>query len=204
MEGLRNGSLPKRWTCLSCCCCLFTACALRCCLKTRRSCSCHSPLIPRPNRRQEQKQAWRQAHNRNIRLAENASQQTDVVFLGDSITERFLGTDLEELRGRHRDKVQAFQELFTRAGGGTVDGVPLGISGDRVRRRRTAYQVSANTHLSHPTSVLPLLCCFLTSNSTTPAFPIPAGFLVKRITLFFRTTLLEYRTLVQAPTRRIA
>mmetsp|Transcript_13690 Transcript_13690/g.31824 ORF Transcript_13690/g.31824 Transcript_13690/m.31824 type:complete len:199 (+) Transcript_13690:379-975(+) len=131
MEGLRNGSLPKRWTCLSCCCCLFTACALRCCLKTRRSCSCHSPLIPRPNRRQEQKQAWRQAHNRNIRLAENASQQTDVVFLGDSITERFLGTDLEELRGRHRDKVQAFQELFTRAGGGTVDGVPLGISGDR-------------------------------------------------------------------------
>jgi lysophospholipase L1-like esterase len=73
-------------------------------------------------------------HKMNMGLineALNMKREIDVVFLGDSITEewnaRLLGRVRKDLRGIQ----QVFSRYFTRAGGGTYNGVALGIAGDQ-------------------------------------------------------------------------
>jgi lysophospholipase L1-like esterase len=75
-------------------------------------------------------QVWQAAFEKNIQLAESASPDLDVVLLGDSITEHLAGTELgqpEETWERHS---AVFDQLFTRDGGGEIDGMALGIGGD--------------------------------------------------------------------------
>jgi lysophospholipase L1-like esterase len=68
--------------------------------------------------------------HRNMALARTA-EHPDVVFLGDSITEHWVGTELGEPDPDEEGNAKVFRELFM--GGGKVRGLALGIAGDRVR-----------------------------------------------------------------------
>jgi hypothetical protein len=72
---------------------------------------------------------WEVAWKRNVDLANHAGNPT-VVFLGDSITEHFLGTELGKADPNETGNAAVFQEIF-----GNVQkfpGLALGIAGDRV------------------------------------------------------------------------
>lgn len=61
---------------------------------------------------------WLKASHENRDVASSMTEDVDVVFYGDSITEGWKGSSV-------------FESLFTLEGGGKYKGVPLGISGDR-------------------------------------------------------------------------
>lgn len=89
-----------------------------------KKCRCYSTM------RAQSKgvQSWYAAHERNSELARNGT-NADVVFIGDSITEHWMGTDF----GVKRKKNAEVQEVFTNMFSGTnaeYQGVALGISGD--------------------------------------------------------------------------
>ena len=57
--------------------------------------------------------------------------EIDIVMVGDSIVEHWEGKDMGILEPTlHRDH-EVFEELFTRHGGGKIDGMAHGIGGDR-------------------------------------------------------------------------
>jgi hypothetical protein len=64
--------------------------------------------------------------------AEHAHHNLDIVMIGDSITERWNGTSS---MGRNLiPKGRApFEQYFTKDGGGSLEGLALGSSGDTVR-----------------------------------------------------------------------
>jgi lysophospholipase L1-like esterase len=63
--------------------------------------------------------------------AVHAPQNLDIVLLGDSIIERWNGT---RHMGTHpmEGMREIFESKFTRKGGGTLEGLALGSSGDTV------------------------------------------------------------------------
>ena len=110
-------------------------------------CRCHNPFMAR---RQDSSQVvsvdqWMDIVQMNAALIQtnysildghnnnNNHRQPDVLLYGDSITERLLG----RFFGRYGPKMQEYarvtEQLLTRAGGGSIDGLPLGISSDEVR-----------------------------------------------------------------------
>ena len=94
-------------------------------------CRCNNPLTGKPyNNAQDPRQY---AFEVTKRIAENASttlgDRLDVVLLGDSIMERWNGIRF----GKPHDDGAVFKQLLTRAGGGDIDAVALGVSGDLVR-----------------------------------------------------------------------
>lgn len=82
---------------------------------------------------------WTKAANLNIDLVNKAVVrpiQYDVVFLGDSITEHWNGRDIAEFEPNGHNISLVFQDLFEKDKGGTLQGLPLGIAGDRVSERK--------------------------------------------------------------------
>jgi lysophospholipase L1-like esterase len=85
--------------------------------------SCADPLTPFAC-----DEAWHD-HHKDLIAAANSPGPFQFVMLGDSITERWNGT-------RHLGTVvlpenrQVFNSFFTKSGGGSVDGLALGTSGD--------------------------------------------------------------------------
>jgi hypothetical protein len=75
---------------------------------------------------------WETPWKRNVELAAHATKPLDVVLLGDSITEHWLGTEMGVPVAKRRENAKVFHDLFTKDGGGRVEGLSLGISGDRV------------------------------------------------------------------------
>jgi hypothetical protein len=75
---------------------------------------------------------WETPFKRNVELAAHSTKPLDVVLLGDSITEHWLGTSLAVPSPKRRENAEAFRDLFTKKGGGRVEGLALGIAGDRV------------------------------------------------------------------------
>ena len=69
---------------------------------------------------------------RNKDLARNVNGSLDVIFLGDSITEHLAGMELPSNEGLPSNISDVFDELFTTARGGFVNGLTLGVGGDRV------------------------------------------------------------------------
>jgi hypothetical protein len=69
---------------------------------------------------------------RNKNLADQFSEKYDIVFLGDYITEHWAGTDLAFATDAWQEVNKGFLQYFTKVGGGKVDGLALGIGGDRV------------------------------------------------------------------------
>ena len=56
----------------------------------------------------------------------------DVVFLGDSIVENWSGTNLGISRAELHGIAKTFDRYFHKDQGGLVNGLPLGIAGDRI------------------------------------------------------------------------
>ena len=65
-------------------------------------------------------------------MAMASSTQYDVVLIGDSITEHLAGTDLNRKSQPWEKTFKIFQKMFARSNGGEVEGLALGIGGDRV------------------------------------------------------------------------
>jgi hypothetical protein len=61
----------------------------------------------------------------------SSASDVDVLFLGDSITEHWLGTTLGQADNRYVGIAEAYQQLFGTTGG-KYSAIPLGLSGDRV------------------------------------------------------------------------
>ena len=59
-------------------------------------------------------------------------EEYDVVLLGDSITEHWFGTEFGMPADAWQEVNLVFREELTKLGGGRVDGLALGIAGDRV------------------------------------------------------------------------
>ena len=99
-------------------------------------CSCPE----RPSAEARGGAGWRAQHERLVQDATTAN-KLDVVFVGDSITERWNGT-----KGLGTKKIpggrEAFDKFFTRQGGANMDGIPLGSAGDQVRRPTLAMSCS--------------------------------------------------------------
>mmetsp|Transcript_11089 Transcript_11089/g.30638 ORF Transcript_11089/g.30638 Transcript_11089/m.30638 type:complete len:342 (-) Transcript_11089:91-1116(-) len=96
-----------------------------------KTCQCINPTIGRE--RQDRIEQWNIAFDAMKGVALQAKQtlgQVDVILLGDSITEHWLGTAMHLPLRRREENAKVFKHLFTKAGGGAIDGVPLGISGD--------------------------------------------------------------------------
>ena len=94
-------------------------------------CKCNNPLIAAPYEGSASHKMF--AFGVTKEMAKNASslEVLDVVFLGDSITECWNGLHF----GRPEsfcDASNVFNSVLTRAGGGAIDAVALGIAGDRV------------------------------------------------------------------------
>lgn len=122
-------------------------------------CRCSNPTIPHiVNRGQEDRSlTWNETFTRNLNLVKMAAAALtaqpndpyDVVLLGDSITERWLGTQLSKNMTRANmteEYLAAFSELFqatksktkssNTASRSSVKGMALGIAGDRVREKK--------------------------------------------------------------------
>jgi hypothetical protein len=84
---------------------------------------------------------WETPWKRNVELAAHATNPLDVVLLGDSITEHWMGTRLGVPAPKRLENAEAFHDLFTKKGGGRVDGLALGIAGDRVSQHKTFQYV---------------------------------------------------------------
>jgi lysophospholipase L1-like esterase len=109
-------------------------------------CPCASPLTPQArttrkwhtvvqrNRREVEAALAAQMAYENDSASKSATTVNpywDVIFLGDSITEHWVGTDLGELEPEWEDNVRVFQELFNKSHGAPLQGLALGIGGDR-------------------------------------------------------------------------
>jgi lysophospholipase L1-like esterase len=90
---------------------------------------------------------WPRAMNLNIELVNQSiasGNPLDVVFLGDSITEKWNGRSSGQFRPKDHNVSVVFQQLFQKhQNGSEVEGLALGISGDRVSARTEATPVRA-------------------------------------------------------------
>lgn len=93
------------------------------------SCNCDDPLTPRSGIGKE----WHGAHDLNVNdideFLKNAP-SADIVFLGDDITEEWRGTAMGVRQDDMGKVARVFNKLFTREGGGPIDGLALGLAGD--------------------------------------------------------------------------
>jgi hypothetical protein len=83
-----------------------------------------------PKDRQGRRHWLKTSHENKDKAAE--TEDLDVVFYGDSITEGWMGTSFGFPNGRKEKNEEVFKSLFTLDGGGKHNGVTLGISGDLV------------------------------------------------------------------------
>ena len=99
------------------------------------SCRCHNPFFPVI---QDRVPGWEAVMEQNIDMLENnytsINQQPDFVLYGDSITERLLGRNFGHVieSSSMREKSEVAYHTITKAGGGKVNGLPMGISADEV------------------------------------------------------------------------
>ena len=60
------------------------------------------------------------------------SKSFDVVFVGDEMVERMMGTNVGRPSLESKQIADLFNKTFTKEGGGEFDGLALGIAGDAV------------------------------------------------------------------------
>ena len=85
--------------------------------------------MPRYAVDERHRESWGNTFDRNVALAKKAG-DPDVVLLGDSITEHWLGTGLGI--EKYPDINEVYKDLFQNKKIQGIEGVALGISGDRV------------------------------------------------------------------------
>jgi len=102
-----------------------------------RSCECARSDPLKPKTRGD---LWKRAFDMNLALLASINSKgdgdeaLDVVLLGDSITEDWNGRRLGKPNSFSLPIETVFKSLFRKESGGRVNGIALGISGDRVRR----------------------------------------------------------------------
>ena len=80
---------------------------------------------------------WLQMHEKNKKMVKNAPAKSfDVVFVGDEMVERMVGTNIGRPSSESRQIADMFNKTFTKEGGGEFDGLALGIAGDAVRVKK--------------------------------------------------------------------
>lgn len=79
----------------------------------------------------EEVREWTKAHVTNKKSGIDSS-NWDIVMLGDEFVEDFEGTALGKPLASLKTVNKYWNSTFTIAGGGDVDGLALGISGDSV------------------------------------------------------------------------
>ncbi|GAX19638.1 hypothetical protein FisN_19Hh219 [Fistulifera solaris] len=97
-----------------------------------RKCLCQNPTISRPQEDDYRYyKKWNKAFQRNVDMAQryNSSQALDVLLLGDSLTEHWLGTDLGGPNSEFDGVPPVYRHYFQE---GTLRGLALGIAGDRI------------------------------------------------------------------------
>jgi len=100
-----------------------------CLIENTVACACASPLTPKSRHGHK---TWTQAHLQNIKdAARRRDYPMDVVFLGDSITEGWKGTSFGQPVEHKKSNVQAFESMFDSKKGGSLNGLVLGIAGDK-------------------------------------------------------------------------
>jgi lysophospholipase L1-like esterase len=112
--------------------------SIRCgALPPGQTCQCLNLVLPVP-RLDKFRSAWFRTFKRNLQLIADTASTTatgnlDVVLLGDSITEHWLGTDLGAAYTTLSEHFQVYQELFRNKNSdnnNATSGLALGIGGD--------------------------------------------------------------------------
>jgi lysophospholipase L1-like esterase len=114
-------------------------------LPRRKTCHCLNPVVPVPRKGKDKvKSKWFRAYKRNLQLIADTVSTTapgtgatnlDVVLIGDSITEQWLGTLMGTKDPKRKEHFQVYQELFQNKNSDdnnnkTTSGLALGIGGD--------------------------------------------------------------------------
>lgn len=101
------------------------------CFHKQPTCQCEDPTTAKS--RQELPQ-WARIHHINKEAAmEHQGDDVDVIFLGDSITEGWLGTSYGQTKQVVHDVPAVFKSFFSIQDEGSYEGIALGIAGDTVR-----------------------------------------------------------------------
>lgn len=90
---------------------------------------CYNPLAPKVPIHNMVK--WYGIYEKNKQSAENAPDNLDVVFVGDSIIEKFNGYDFGEVDKDAAEITPIFKKYFSLEGGGSFEGHALGIANDQ-------------------------------------------------------------------------
>jgi len=108
-------------------------------------CQCRNPTVAVPRT----SDFWQKAFQRNQKLAKKAAAMVsleghdlDVVLLGDSITEHWIGEAGARKHAGYEENAKAFQQVLTRKGGGLVDALALGIAADQIPNLLFRLQVA--------------------------------------------------------------
>lgn len=139
-----------------------------------RQCRCHNPFVPHPQDASKtiRVDQWRDIMQMNVALLQNRTlsepsapnegrpTQPDLVLYGDSITERLLGRFFGRYGPKMQDYARTTEAVWTKAGGGSIDGLPLGISSDEVRDPTQVSLLCLNVVESVLTSFLNLRFSF--------------------------------------------
>lgn len=106
------------------------------CAPPRSKCTCANPLNPSAMRLDADdhlKKLWISTHARNMDLLVDPPVKSyDVILYGDSITEHWQGTDLGGTNAELTKVHDVYEHYFSKARGAHVEGLALGIGGDRV------------------------------------------------------------------------
>lgn len=99
------------------------------------TCKCASPLTPKSRHGHK---TWTEAHLQNIQNSlhyadRKNSEKLDVIFLGDSITEGWMGTSFGEPLDQKKSNKQVFQKLFVKSAKSKAkfNGFVLAMAGDK-------------------------------------------------------------------------
>ena len=93
-------------------------------------CECTSPFFP--ERSKILLEDWNRTFDRNKHYANQPPHHYHVIFFGDSITQHWNGDDLGPLWNTWGDINNVFKEHFQKSHGAKVEGLALGIGGDKV------------------------------------------------------------------------
>jgi hypothetical protein len=148
-------------------------------------CPCSDPLVAQEGG----SPIWMETHALNQQLAQNAGDVLDVVFLGDSITERWRETEYGKPVLSALGSSRIFDSFFSKDKGGKYSGVALGISGDTVRRRQPNPLQQLSLFFSQPNFHASHLCFYgdyRMEKSPPVSIHLPFGCLLERTTLVDR------------------
>lgn len=99
------------------------------------NCRCDDPTEPLSR---EEVRGWTKAHSLNKKAAASYS-DWDVVLLGDEFVQEYQGKAVNKPVPSLKTVNKYWNSTFTFYGGGDVEGLALGISGDSVSRCSVMY-----------------------------------------------------------------